>query len=199
MRRLLLVAIVAFGVTPPAWAGGPRMSLGAAEDIVRAPDLVAAKAKMSVLRLTGFDAARVTSIWAPGQVAPSQTELTTLSNVTTAARLAGVRVYLSVYNAGSRTTPLTPETRAQFAQYVASLAAALPDVRDVIVGNDPNLTRFCLPQFNPRRPPPPPGNSTRPPGAASRAGGRQAPVMDGFAFHPSPGSSSRSSELPNSR
>ena len=244
MRRLLLVAIVAFGVTPPAWAGGPRMSLGAAEDIVRAPDLVAAKAKMSVLRLTGFDAARVTSIWAPGQVAPSQTELTTLSNVTTAARLAGVRVYLSVYNAGSRTTPLTPEARAQFAQYVASLAGALPDVRDVIVGNEPNLNRFWLPQFNPdgtnaaapaylelltatydaikAAAPgvtvyggvlaargvdrPGTGRDTHSPvkfirdlGAAYRASGRQAPVMDGFAFHPYPGSSSRSPELPNSR
>src|SRR3989337_2000658 len=129
MRRLLLVAIVAFGVTPPAWAGGPRMSLGAAEDIVRAPDLVAAKAKMSVLRLTGFDAARVTSIWAPGQVAPSQTELTTLSNVTTAARLAGVRVYLSVYNARPPAPP-RPAGRAggdrrQRAEPQPLLAAAI--------------------------------------------------------------------------
>ena len=65
------------------------MSFGAAEDVVRAPDLVTAKAKMTLLRLAGFSSVRVTSQWLPGQVAPPETELQILRNVAAAAQLLG--------------------------------------------------------------------------------------------------------------
>ena len=91
------------------------MTLGAAEDAVRAPDLVTAKAKMTQLRLAGFTSVRVTSNWLPGLVAPTSNELTVLRNVEAAARLSGVKVYVSVYHPGSRTTPLEPTAQAQFA------------------------------------------------------------------------------------
>ena len=71
-----------------------------------------------------------------------------LANVAAAAELGGVRVYLSVYHAGSLTTPLTSDAQAEFASYVAAIAAANPSFRDLIVGNEPNLNRFWLPQFN---------------------------------------------------
>ena len=58
-----------------------------------------------------------------------------------------MRVYVSVYHAGSRTTPLTPEARTAFASYVAAIARDVPQIRDVIVGNEPNLNRFWMPQF----------------------------------------------------
>ena len=51
------------------------MALGAAEDVVRAPDLVTAKAKMTELRLAGMTAVRVTSNWRPGLTAPTRGEL----------------------------------------------------------------------------------------------------------------------------
>ena len=85
------------------------MSFGAAEDVVRSPDLVSAKAKMTLFRLAGFSAIRVTSQWLPGQVTPPEGELEILRNVAAAAQLAGVKVYLSVYPPGSRSTPLTPK------------------------------------------------------------------------------------------
>lgn len=125
------------------------MTLGAAEDAVRAPDLVTAKVKMTELRLAGFTAVRVTSNWRPGLTAPTADELATLRNVETAARLSGVKVYVSVYSPGSATTPLDPAAQSQFAQYAAALAAALPSFDDIIVGNEPNLNRFWLPQFAP--------------------------------------------------
>ncbi len=102
---------------------------------------------MSLLRLAGFDAVRVSSLWLGGQTAPTESELAALKNVAAAASLSGVRVYVAVYNAGSKTTPLAPESRAQFAKYAAALATAIPGVRDVIVGNEPNLDRSWLPQF----------------------------------------------------
>ena len=153
MRRLIslasaLCALWAIAAVP-AYAGGPAMALGAAEDAVRAPDLVTTKAKMTELRLAGFTAVRVTSNWLPGLVAPTNDELTTLRNIEAAARLSGVKVYVSVYHPGSRTTPLDATAQAEFAQYAAALARAMPSFDDIIVGNEPNLNRFWLPQFGP--------------------------------------------------
>ena len=125
------------------------MTLGAAEDTVRAPDLVTAKWRMTQLRLAGFTAVRVTSNWEPDLVAPTPNELTVLRNIEAAARLSGVKVYVSVYSPGSKTTPLDPVAQAEFAQYAAALAAGVPSFDDVIVGNEPNLNRFWLPQFAP--------------------------------------------------
>ena len=153
MRRLLVTlvgsaaALLAFAL--PAHAAGPSMALGVAEDAVRAPDLVTAKARMSQLRLAGFTSVRITSNWLPGLVAPTGAEAQVLRNVEAAARLSGVRVYVSVYHPGSRTTPLDATAQAQFAQYAAALAGAFPSFDDVIVGNEPNLNRFWLPQFAP--------------------------------------------------
>ena len=102
---------------------------------------------MTLLQLAGFRAVRVTSIWKPGDTAPGPAERVVLGNVAAAAELAGARVYVSVFHAGSRTTPLLPEDRTQFAAYAASLARAFPSFRDLIVGNEPNLNRFWLPQY----------------------------------------------------
>ena len=125
------------------------MTLGVAEDAVRAPDLPTAEAKMAQLRLAGFTAVRVTTNWEPGLTAPTADELRELRNVETAAGLNGVEVYVSVYNVGQRTTPLDATAQAQFAQYTASVARLLPSFDQIIVGNEPNLNRFWLPQFAP--------------------------------------------------
>ena len=102
---------------------------------------------MTLLRLAGFRAVRITSNWLPGMTQPSPTEASVLRNVAAAAGLNGVEVYVSVYHPGSRTTPLTPEARAEFAGYAAAIVRANPSLRQVIVGNEPNLNRFWLPQF----------------------------------------------------
>ena len=78
--------------------------------------------------------------------APAPEELAVLQGV--AARADGLRIFLAVYQPGSATTPLTAETRAQFAAYVATIVRDVPAIRDVIVGNEPNLNRFWLPQFD---------------------------------------------------
>jgi hypothetical protein len=149
LTTLLGSAAAFLALATPALAGGPTMTLGAAEDAVRAPDLVTAKEKMTELRLAGMTAVRVTSNWRPGLTAPATGELAILRNVEAAARLSGVKVYVSVYSPGSATTPLDATAQSQFAQYAAALAAAFPSFDDVIVGNEPNLNRFWLPQFAP--------------------------------------------------
>jgi hypothetical protein len=118
------------------------------EDSTRLPDPAAARERVRAVRDAGFDAIRISSIWSPGQSEAPAAELDILRNVATAAEELGARLFIAVYHAGSATTPLTDEHRGEFASYVASLARELP-VRDFIIGNEPNLNRFWMPQFGP--------------------------------------------------
>src|ERR687887_802485 len=147
LKRVLAVVIAALAFAPAAFAGGPTMTIGATEDIVKQPDLVAAKAQMDLLKLAGLNAVRPTQEWAPGDTAPSGPAFEALKNAVAAAQLDGVRVVLSITNHGSRTTPLSDQDQADFATYAANVARALPYVREYIVGNEPNLNRYWLPQF----------------------------------------------------
>src|SRR5918911_1071274 len=146
-KRVLAVLIAALAAAPPAFAGGPAMLIGATEDIVKQPDPVAAKAQMDLLKLAGLRAIRMTQEWAPGQTAPSGPDFDELKNAVTAAQLDGVRVVLSVTNHGSRTTPLSDQDQADFATYAANVARALPSVHVFVIGKEPNLNRYWLPQF----------------------------------------------------
>ncbi|HEY7604872.1 MAG TPA: hypothetical protein VH760_11480 [Gaiellaceae bacterium] len=101
------------------------------------------------LTRSGFDALAISSIWDPGETAPDADETTALREVASAANDADVRLFVIVYQPGSATTPLTDEARSQFAAYTAAVVTQVPDVQDVIVGNEPNLNRFWLPQFGP--------------------------------------------------
>jgi hypothetical protein len=147
LKLVLTVLTVALATAPAAFAGGPAMTIGATEDIVKQPDLVAAKAQMDLLKLAGLRGVRMTQEWAPGQTEPGGTGFDALENAVTAAQLDGVQVILSVTNHGSRTTPLSDQDQADFATYAANVARALPYVRDYVVGNEPNLNRYWLPQF----------------------------------------------------
>jgi hypothetical protein len=149
MRSGLLVAVTAVLAlaVPGVATAGPGLVVGAVEDDVRAASAVEAEARMATLRVAGFRAVRVTSFWLPGRTAPSDDELIVLRNVSDAARRNGMRVYVTVMHPGSRTTPLTDETRGEFAAYASAIVRGAPSLDHVIVGNEPNLNRFWLPQF----------------------------------------------------
>src|SRR4029077_7763191 len=120
-RRLLLAAVAALLLAPAAHAGAPTLALGAAEDIVKQPDLLSAKAQMDLARLAGLRAIRSTAIWAPGQTEPSPTALTALTNAAQAAQLDAMTLSVAVYQFGSKTTPLTDQDQADFASFAAAL------------------------------------------------------------------------------
>src|SRR3954449_1551893 len=146
--RICAMVGAAFVLAPAAHAGGPELVLGATEDAVRAPTLAQAKAQMDMLALAGFRGVRITQIWTPGERKVSADDKEILENVAAAAKLDHVEVLTSVMNQGSKTTPLTPEDQADFAAYAASVLTAVPDLRTIIIGNEPNLNRYWLPQFN---------------------------------------------------
>jgi len=126
----------------------PRLLLvGAAEDAAKGGGAPQADGKMALARQAGFDTIRVTSIWHPGERSIDGGELETLQRVAAAAAANGVRVIVSVYPYGAKTTPSYATTRAQFASYAASIPRLVPSIRHVIVGNEPNLNRFWMPQY----------------------------------------------------
>lgn len=149
MTRLLPVVLCALALAPAA-APGNGMFVGAAEDGARSTDPVHAHAKMALARLAGFDTIRMTSIWTPGASRPSDHELQVLRTAAAAGQLHGIRIVLSVYHRDQRTTPRTQAARAQFASYVAAIAADVPWIADFIIGNEPNLNYFWMPQYNPK-------------------------------------------------
>jgi hypothetical protein len=146
--RVLLIVVLALFLAPAtAPAGGPEMFLGATEDAVRSADPAVAQKQMDLLSSAGFDAVRITDIWAPGQTKPTAADLKVLDNVFAAAKKDGLTVLVAVMNFGSRTTPLSDGDQADFAAYAAAVAKA-EDVQYLIVGNEPNLNRYWLPQFD---------------------------------------------------
>jgi hypothetical protein len=143
------LAIAAAALVLAGCGGDERQfDVGVVEDSTRMPEAAAAKRRVEAVREAGFNAIRITSIWAPGETEPSADELAVLRNVAQASEDLDVRLFIAVYQAGSATTPHTDAERGQFASYMASLAQQLP-VRDFIVGNEPNLNRFWMPQFGP--------------------------------------------------
>ena len=197
---------------------------------------------MDKAKLAGFDSIRITQTWTKDQTKLGASDEIVLDNAINAAQFTGLRVVLSLYPFGSSVTPLTDEQRADFASFAADVANRYPFVHDFIVGNEPNLNRFWLPQFNPDgtdaaapayeqflataydalkavRPrstvyggalaprgvdKPNTGRDTHSPtafitdlGAAYRASGRELPIMDAFAFHPYPETSTAGPNVPH--
>jgi hypothetical protein len=142
----VLAAVLAFA--PAVSAGGPLLLIGATEDAVRSPVLADSMVQMDLIAMAGFRGVRITQVWSPGETALSADDLTTLSAVTDAAQLDGIEVIVSVINADAKTTPLSDQDQTDFATYAASLVTAVPAIRHVIVGNEPNLNLYWLPQFD---------------------------------------------------
>jgi hypothetical protein len=145
--RILTVVFCALALAAPA-AAVPRLLVGATEDAALQIDPLAAKAKMDLARLAGFNAIRLSAVWSKDRRAPGDHELLALENAVAAADLNGIRIILSVWQT-SRNTPLTPAERADFVAYTSAIARELPTVEDYIIGNEPNLNLFWWPQFGP--------------------------------------------------
>ena len=126
-----------------------NVEVGVWEYFVRDPDPAAARQKMTEATEAGFKAVITNSFWEPGRTEPTREEITELRNAAAAADEMGVRPLLIVQSPGSQTTPNTPELREEFTAFAAALARELPAYRSFIIGNEPNLNRFWLPQFAP--------------------------------------------------
>ena len=126
---------------------GTGMFAGAAEDDVRSLDPAVTKAKMDLAALAGFGVVRSTVTWTPGEAIVGGDDAVVLANESAAAQLDGVRLVVSIYPRTWRSAPLSATARGQFASYAASIAREFPSIRDFVVGNEPNLNLFWMPQY----------------------------------------------------
>ena len=118
---------------------------GAVEDAAKFGD---AEREMALAADSGFGAVALSAVWTRGLRAPPTAELAALARATAAAARRDIRPIVAIYFFSSN-TPATPADQTDFAAYAASLARGLPDVHDVIVGNEPNVNLFFLPQYGP--------------------------------------------------
>src|SRR5438132_8470762 len=151
VRKLfLLAARSTLAAAPPAQAAPRTLAVGPSESASLIPDPVVAKARMELAVLAGLTEIEVRADWTRGKTAPTAEELASFQASALAAQLDAVRLVIAVNTGGSSQTPLSLFDRKQFAQYTAALAQSLPYVRDFIVGNEPNLNMFWMPQFDSR-------------------------------------------------
>jgi hypothetical protein len=150
LRRPLLVVVLALAFAAPAHAAVRTLGVGASESASLIPDTALAKARMDLAVLAGLTEIEVRVQWEKGATAPTAEDLAALQASAGAAQLDAVRLIVAVDTGGSRQTPITASDRAAYVQYVAALATALPYVKDYIIGNEPNLNRFWMPQFDKR-------------------------------------------------
>ncbi|HEU5362078.1 MAG TPA: hypothetical protein VFU56_01995 [Gaiellaceae bacterium] len=147
MRRVAIVAMVVALATVGTARAGTGMFVGATEDNVRSLDPVVTKAKMDLAAMAGLDTVRTSVTWSPGQTRVAGDDEIVLRNVVAAAQLDGVRVIVSIYPQRARAVPLTSGARGQFASFAASIAREFPALRDFVIGNEPNLNLFWMPQY----------------------------------------------------
>jgi hypothetical protein len=150
IRKLALLGGILAALAVPSPAAPRTLAVGASESASLVPDPVVAKARMDLALLAGLNEIEVRADWTHGKTAPTADELATFQASVDAAQLDAVKLVIAVNTGGSRETPLSKLDRTQFAQYTASLAQSLPYVRDFIVGNEPNLNMFWMPQFDER-------------------------------------------------
>jgi hypothetical protein len=98
---------------------------------------------------SGLDGAgRVTLTWKRGQKRLDPGQQSDLEYAVQQAAGKGIDIYLSVYPDGPKDTPRTAAARLMFASWIAAIVAKIPQLKHVIVGNEPNINRFWLPQFD---------------------------------------------------
>ena len=84
--------------------------------------------------------------WEHGRVALTADDESGLARAIDAS--GGARVIVVVSQLGDD-TPLDDTARSQFCSYAKSVLARFPSVNDIVIGNEPNLSYFWRPQYNP--------------------------------------------------
>ena len=143
-RRLVIVALFVALLAPAAARAGDGLIVGVSEDMMKWSSTRPALTHRYVRHL-GIGAIRVTFRWAPGQFYPRGSTMVALRRAERAAD--GRKLVLAVYSRANR-TPLDPAMRGQYCTFVARLLTAAPQVKDVVIWNEPNSPTFWRPQFD---------------------------------------------------
>jgi hypothetical protein len=138
---LLVLVVVAVAESQPA-AADRGLVLGVTESRFRW-DTAAA---VAVARDLGLGAVRVTVPWAPGQSDLAAGDAAELDGMVAAA--GGLRIVVTIFGS-ARAAPVDDAGRDAFCEYARGLLERYPTVNDIVIWNEPNLSFFWQPQFNP--------------------------------------------------
>src|SRR5215207_5929443 len=144
-RRLLLAAVATLALGAVSSAQAARF--GFADDAGKYAEDGGA-AYFSDLRSTGGTENRITILWDPDRPL-AVLDQGFLDRSLPVAAAKGIRVVLHVYPLGPTAITTKPDAAADFAAFLAKLAKAYPQVREYVVGNEPNQPRFWRPQYSP--------------------------------------------------
>jgi hypothetical protein len=137
-------------IPPPPGPHSKRakvFTVATVDDSLGQQDLGAARLLVDISRRAGFDAVVLSAQWRRGRTQPDAGTLRGIRNVARAARADHMRLFIVAWNGLARNTPRDGNERGQFAKFTAALVKAIPSVHGVIVGNEPNLNTFWMPQF----------------------------------------------------
>jgi hypothetical protein len=145
MRRragaVLVLLCAALSLVQPAAAD---LRIGVVDDHAKGADPEFFFGQMSDI---GLSEVRVTVLWDPA--APTTIrDQAEIERMLPFAQARGIRVLLVIDLATPRAVGNSAAAAGRFAAFTAQVARTFPTVKDIIVGNEPNQTRFWQPQYN---------------------------------------------------
>ena len=144
LKTVLACALAALAAAVPAHG---QIAVGVSDDLpIGAAD--GGAAFYAAMEEAGLRENRIAVKWdpnAPGAIGHEAG----LARAIAEARAHGVNVVLSLYPTRPRAITDAPVAAGQFAAWTAAVARRYPEVRDFIVGNEPNVNSFWQPQYGP--------------------------------------------------
>jgi hypothetical protein len=127
-------------LVPPS-AADPSLIVGVTDDAFLARPAEA----LVAARDLGLQAVRVSLLWQPGQTTVQPDDVSRLKGLAGAS--SGVRVVVTVYGR-ARSAPLDDNARNEYCAYSADVLGRYPEINDIVIWNEPNLSFFWQPQFD---------------------------------------------------
>jgi len=141
MKRFMLAS--AFAALFLAPSAGADIRVGVADDHPKSPDV--SSRFYDTMKDVGLSENRVTIVWDSSRPTAIENDAE-VANAVRAAAADGVKLTLALYPSKARAL-VDSGAQAKFAAWTGLVARAFPGVKDIIVGNEPNKSRFWQPQF----------------------------------------------------
>jgi hypothetical protein len=139
----LTCALAALVLTP---AAGAELSVGVADDHPKESPAVA-ETFYDTMKDVGLKENRITILWDSSRpTAVNHSDA--VAHAVDVAVADGVRITLALYPERARAITEGAGAPGDFAAWAAIVARTFPQVKDFIIGNEPNKARFWQPQFN---------------------------------------------------
>jgi hypothetical protein len=146
MSRVLITAAAACAALVLAGVAGAAPIFGVTDDRGKYDDDSGAWF-FSELSAAGLTSNKMTVSWDP-QNPLAITERPFFDRAIPEAEKLGIRLSFGIHIGKARAITGDPTALEKFTDWLRILAATYPQVKEFVVGNEPNLTRFWQPQFN---------------------------------------------------